>query len=75
MNELRCPHCGTVGLEPGYAEDTGRQSFGFVRWVPGFLERTVFGVAKGGRLPRFRVDAFRCPTCFRLELYAAHQVP
>jgi hypothetical protein len=72
VNQLRCTHCGTVGLEPGYVEDTGRASFGFTRWVPGFLQRNGFGVAKGSGRPRWQIDAFRCPTCAHLELFAAN---
>jgi phage FluMu protein Com len=74
MNQLRCTHCGTVGLEQGFVEDTGRASFGFVRWVPGLLERGAFGIAKSRGRPRLQVDAFRCPNCAHLELFAANQV-
>jgi hypothetical protein len=72
MNELRCTHCGTVGLEPGYVEDTGRQSYGHVRWIAGFLDTGHRGIAKHSGRRRHRVDAFRCPRCAHLELFATN---
>lgn len=70
MNQLRCTQCGTVGLEPGYVEDGGRASYGFARWVPGFVQRGFLGIASGAGRPRVQVDAFRCPQCAHLELFA-----
>ncbi|GAA0938756.1 hypothetical protein Vau01_119520 [Virgisporangium aurantiacum] len=58
-DQFRCTHCcGTVGLEPGYVEDTGRVSFGFARWVPRFLKRNGYGVAKASGRPRWQIDVF-----------------
>jgi hypothetical protein len=74
MNQLRCTQCETVGLEPGYVEDSGRASFAYVRWVAGVLERGAFGIAKSSGRPRFQVDAFRCPRCGHLEMFAVNRV-
>lgn len=70
MDHLRCTQCGVVGLEPGYVEDGGQASYGFARWVPGFVQRGLFGIAKPGGRPHLRIDAFRCPACAHLELFA-----
>ncbi|MGW5424275.1 hypothetical protein [Streptomyces sp. NPDC003943] len=69
-NTFRCTHCGTVGLEPGFVEDTGQYSRGYTRWIQGALERGPFGGAKRMGRPSWQIDAFRCPTCSHLELFA-----
>ncbi|GAA1089768.1 MULTISPECIES: hypothetical protein [Kitasatospora] len=74
MENLKCTQCSAVGLEPGFVEDTGQSSYGYARWIPGVLERGIFGVAKRMGKPRWQVDAFRCPACGHLELYAVKPV-
>jgi len=61
-------------LEDGFIEDSGEGSRGFARWIAGPLERGVFGGAKRLGRVRWRVEAFRCPHCAHLELFAAEQV-
>ncbi len=70
MNELECTHCGTVGLEPGFLDDTGQSSAGFVQWIEGALERGIFGGAKRMGRRHWEIDAWRCPECSHLELFA-----
>ncbi|WP_326813967.1 MULTISPECIES: hypothetical protein [unclassified Streptomyces] len=69
-NTFRCTHCGTVGLEPGFVEDAGQHSRGFARWIQGALERGPFGGAKRMGKPAWQIDAYRCPNCAHLELFA-----
>ncbi|WP_328886557.1 hypothetical protein [Streptomyces sp. NBC_00316] len=69
-NTFRCTHCGTVGLEPGFVEDAGQHSRGFARWIQGALERGPFGGAKRMGKPTWQIDAYRCPNCAHLELFA-----
>ncbi|MDN3359118.1 hypothetical protein [Actinomadura sp. DC4] len=71
MNELKCTYCGATGLEPGFILDSGGGSPGYTRWVEGRLERGVFGGAKLARRPKWRVEAFRCPRCLHLEMFAS----
>lgn len=67
---LRCTLCGTGGLEPGFVEDAGEHARGYARWIAGPLERGLLGGAKRmGRLRR-QIDAYRCPSCGHLELFA-----
>ncbi|WP_203996997.1 hypothetical protein [Virgisporangium aurantiacum] len=54
------------GLRPGVQ--------GYARWIAGRLERGPFGGAKRLGKPRWQVDAFRCPRCAHLELFAATQI-
>ncbi|MCB5164571.1 hypothetical protein LG634_06950 [Streptomyces bambusae] len=72
-NNLRCTHCGTVGLEAGFVEDAGQHSRGYARWIQGALERGIFGGAKRIGRPAWRIDAFRCPACAHLELFAGER--
>ncbi|WSW90573.1 hypothetical protein OG714_12350 [Streptomyces sp. NBC_00989] len=71
MNNIRCAQCGAVGLEPGFVEDSGQGARGFARWIAGPLQRGSLGNAKRMGRPRWQIDAFRCPICAHLELFAA----
>ncbi|WP_330458622.1 hypothetical protein OIB37_17955 [Streptomyces sp. NBC_00820] len=62
-----------MGLEPGFVNDTGQGSRGFTRWIQGALERGPFGGAKLMGRPAWRIDAFRCPNCAHLELFAGQR--
>ncbi|MEV6206946.1 hypothetical protein [Kitasatospora sp. NPDC051914] len=74
MENLKCTQCGVVGLEQGFVEDTGEGSRGYARWIAGALERGIFGGAKRLGRPRWQIDAFRCPSCGHLELFAVKPV-
>ncbi|WP_143688622.1 hypothetical protein [Streptomyces barkulensis] len=70
MGTAKCTQCGTTGLEPGFTEDSGDNSRGYARWIAGPLERGVFGGARRVGRPRWWIDAYRCPRCGHLELFA-----
>ncbi|KUO07880.1 hypothetical protein AQJ58_33545 [Streptomyces sp. DSM 15324] len=72
--EMRCTQCQGFELEPGFVEDAGDHSRGYARWIPGPLQRGIFGGAKRLGRPRFRTDAYRCRACGHLELFAPHRV-
>ncbi|MEU1516476.1 hypothetical protein ABZ490_30780 [Streptomyces sp. NPDC005811] len=72
--EIRCSQCQGFELEPGFVEDSGEHSRGYARWIPGPLQRGIFGGAKRLGRPRFQIDAYRCRACGHLELFAPHQV-
>lgn len=70
-----CPSCGTVTtFEPGFIEDAGESSQGYARWIPGPLERGVFGGAKRMGKQRFAIETVRCPHCGYLTLFARDPV-
>ena len=71
MSQARCTQCDAPDLEPGFIEDAGDHSRGYARWIPGPLERGVFGGAKRMGRQRWQVDAWRCRRCGHLELYAS----
>lgn len=71
MNNIRCTQCGAVGLEPGFVENDGQYSRGYTRWIAGPLQRGRLGFAKSKGRPQWQIDAYRCPTCAHLELFAA----
>ncbi|QEU78041.1 hypothetical protein [Streptomyces subrutilus] len=71
---VKCTHCGATDLEPGFVEDTGEHARGYARWIPGPLERGLFGGAKRMGKPRRQIDAYRCPRCGHLELFATAYV-
>ena len=73
MNDIKCTQCGAIGLEPGFIEDAGEHSKGFARWIPGPLEKGVFGGAKRFGRQRWQIDSFRCRQCGHLELFATQQ--
>jgi len=69
-----CPACGHRGLEPGYLEDQGDSSMGFIRWIAGPIVLGRVGRAKVDRhRERFRVEALRCPACRHLSLYTTRR--
>ena len=68
--EARCTACHSGGLEPGFIEDSGQGSQGYARWIAGALERGLFGGAFKMGKQRWVVEAWRCPACGHLELYA-----
>ncbi|MFI0357366.1 hypothetical protein [Actinomadura sp. 9N407] len=68
---MRCTHCGATELQPGYLEDTGQASRGFVRWVAGPPEMGIRRAKRWGR-KRFQVEVFRCPQCSHLESFAVN---
>ncbi len=70
---MRCTHCGEGGLEPGFVGDFGEASRGFARWVQGALERGIFGGARLMGRPKWEIEAYRCPSCHHLELFAARR--
>jgi hypothetical protein len=72
--DTRCGQCGTSGLESGFIEDQGEGSRGYARWIAGALERGPFGGAKRAGRIRWQVDAYRCPNCGHLELFAQKTV-
>ena len=73
MTDRRCSACQAVGLEPGFIEDTGEGSRGYLRWIPGPLEKGIFGgAARMGKL-RLDVSAHRCGECGHLDLYVEPQ--
>jgi len=69
-SEIHCTHCGTAGLEPGFVEDTGQGARGYARWIAGALERGPLGNARLMGKTRSQIDAYRCPQCGHLELFA-----
>ncbi|MFJ6632691.1 hypothetical protein ACIQMR_15060 [Streptomyces sp. NPDC091376] len=70
---MKCTQCGTTDLEPGFVEDAGEHSRGYARWIAGPLERGILGGAKRMGRPRWQIDAYRCPKCGHLELFARQQ--
>ncbi|MFA4083048.1 hypothetical protein [Mycobacteroides salmoniphilum] len=64
----RCTQCGTEGSEIGFLGDSGQAAAGHVWWVGGPLKVGFFGAKRGGA--RRAIDAWRCPNCGHLELFA-----
>lgn len=69
-----CSACGGESLDPGFVEDAGEASQGYARWIPGPLERGVFGGARRFGKQRFMIEAERCSRCGFLMLYARTSV-
>ncbi|MFI7401554.1 hypothetical protein ACIBW9_13930 [Streptomyces sp. NPDC049541] len=74
MNNYKCTYCGTIGLMDGFIEDEGQGTHGYARWIEGALERGPFGGARRMGRPRRQIEAYRCPTCGHLELFATAEV-
>jgi hypothetical protein len=70
---MKCPFCGSDAFEPGFVEETGDASIGYSRWIPGELERGLFGGAKKFGKERWVIDAPRCSSCGFLAMFARHQ--
>ena len=63
-----CPSCGGP-LEDGFIEDGGESNKGYLRWIPGPLEKGLFGGARRFGKTRVDIDAYRCQSCGLLSLY------
>jgi uncharacterized protein (DUF983 family) len=74
VDGIKCTQCGAGDLEQGFVEDGGEGSKGYARWIPGQLRRGPLGNARKVGMPRWQVDAFRCPQCGHLELFATAQI-
>jgi hypothetical protein len=68
QGDQRCFGCGGV-REPGFLEDSGEHSKGYIRWIPGPLEKGLFGGARRWGRPRGDVNSYRCTLCGMLSLY------
>lgn len=67
----RCTVCGSEGLlDEGFLADTGEGAKGYVRWVGGARDTSIFGGFSSLNAPRLLVRAFRCRECNHLELFA-----
>ena len=67
----RCTACGSEGLlDEGFLADTGEGAKGYVRWVAGARDTSVFGGFSSIGATRLLVRAFRCRECNHLELFA-----
>jgi pyruvate/2-oxoglutarate dehydrogenase complex dihydrolipoamide acyltransferase (E2) component len=71
--EVTCSRCGAQSLELGYVEDTGQHSEGRGLWVEGPFEMGFFGPRRSGRRRR-AIEAYRCPQCMHLELFAIDEM-
>jgi ribosomal protein L37E len=69
-----CSSCGGETFDPGFVEDAGEGSRGYTRWIPGPLERGIFGGARKAGKQRFMIEANRCSRCGFLMMYAKTQV-
>jgi hypothetical protein len=69
--ELTCARCGG-SLEEGYIPEQGDMNYGLgpSEWVEGQPKISFWaGLDTDGR-EKFKVEAFRCASCGRLELFA-----
>jgi len=66
----QCPQCAGTVFDPGFVEDMGQSSQGYARWIPGPLQRGIFGGAQRLGKRRFPVAAYCCRGCGHLVLYA-----
>ncbi len=64
-----CAGCGGP-LDEGFLEDSGESSKGYTRWIPGPIEKGLFGGARRFGKDRIDVTAYRCQSCGLLSLYA-----
>jgi hypothetical protein len=71
MDGPHCTACGGTELEPGFLEDAGESSRGYLRWIAGPLERGPLGNARRMGRARYEVATLRCQNCSHLELYIA----
>jgi hypothetical protein len=73
MADSYCTACRSVALEPGFLEDSGESSRGYLRWIAGPLQKGIFGGARRMGKPKHTVSAYRCTVCGHLDLYVAQQ--
>jgi hypothetical protein len=67
-----CPLCNTpmaIGFIPDFARNGPQTPI----WYPGAAQIGFLGFVKRPNEAYYRVTAFRCPSCGRVELYAFHK--
>lgn len=78
LSKKKCTACGLWGLEPGFLPDVGAAQTWIAVWVPGQPSsaksvwermRSGGGVNLDG-VGAKAVEAYRCPECGHLQLYA-----
>ncbi|WNI31517.1 hypothetical protein [Streptomyces sp. ITFR-6] len=74
MDNMRCTQCDATGLETGFVEESGQGARGYARWIAGPLQIGLLGGAKKAGKPTRRIEAYRCPACSHLELFATDRV-
>lgn len=65
-----CPWCSGTNFEPGFVEDTGQSAQGFARWIPGEMNKGLFGGAQRFGRERIDITGQRCIACGYLCLFA-----
>jgi hypothetical protein len=67
---VNCPHCA-VALVEGFVLDHGHGDTRRIGvWVEGTPEMTFFGNAKVDNRANYYLEAFRCPQCGLVQMYA-----
>jgi hypothetical protein len=71
---MKCTHCDATDLEAGFLFDGGQQNR-YGRWASGPFKLGLFGgLRQAWNIPKRRIDAYRCPQCGHLELFAAGEI-
>ena len=66
---VECSDCRTP-LVRGYLFDEGYYKESPADWIEGGPERGLLGGLKTGKRLRLTIEAWRCPSCSKLTLYA-----
>ena len=65
-----CSHCAEP-MSEGFIADTGHHGIVDVAtWIEGEPEKSLIGSTKTNFRNRFLMQAYRCPKCGRVELFA-----
>lgn len=72
-DSVACTRCGCEHMEAGFFDDRGAGPGSYLRWIEGRLQIGFFGAWRFGRRHR-AVEAYRCPLCSHLELFATEEV-
>ncbi|WP_158920438.1 hypothetical protein [Streptomyces sp. NBRC 109706] len=73
MTNVPCAYCGSTQRESGFLAPGGGAPR-YTGWIPGPLRLGPLGNARVAGKQKWRVEAWRCAGCGRLEMFARETV-
>lgn len=67
--DMRCTHCGTIGLEQGFMHTNGTGHGSVPLWISGLKAGRFLRELRNGQRRSGSVISYRCPACSHVEQF------